>query len=84
MYGLKQAAILTYDHLRKSLEPYGYYPVPGTTGIWEHSTRPTKLCVCVDDFGVKYWSKEDADHFCNSLGKYSNTQQIMKGKTIVD
>ena len=27
MYGLKQAAILAYDHLRNSLAPYGYHPV---------------------------------------------------------
>ena len=69
MYSLKQAAILAYDHLRNSLAPYGYYPIKGTVGMWEHETQPTKFCVCVDDFGVKYWSKEDKDHLCNSLGK---------------
>jgi len=69
MYGLKQAAILAYDHLRNSIAPYGYHPVKGTVGIWKHDTRPTKFCVCVDDFGIKYWSKEDADHLENALGK---------------
>ena len=37
--------------------------------MWEHKTRPTKFCVCVDDFGIKYWSREDQDHLCNFIGK---------------
>ena len=53
MYGLKQATILAYDNLEKNLAQYGYRPIVGTTGMWEHDTRPTKLCVCVDDFGIK-------------------------------
>ena len=38
IYGLKQAAILEYNHLRNSLAPYGYYPIKGTVGMWEHET----------------------------------------------
>ena len=68
MPGLKQAAILAYQHLKNSLEPYGYAPIPGTIGMWQHNKRPTKFCLCVDDFGVKYWSNADADHLCNSVG----------------
>ena len=30
MYGLRNAAILAYDNLRKNLEPWGYLPVDGT------------------------------------------------------
>jgi len=48
--------------------------------MWEHATRPTKFCVCVDDFGVKYWSKEDADHLCNSLGKTFKYTTDYEGK----
>ena len=68
MPGLRQAAILAYKHLKNSLEPYGYKPIPGTVGLWKHDERPTKFCLCVDDFGVKYWSKEDAQHLCNAVG----------------
>ena len=67
MPGLKQAAILAYQHLKNSLEPYGYTPIEGTVGLWKHDKRPTKFCLCVDDFGVKYWSKSDADHLCNAI-----------------
>ena len=24
--------------------------------------------MCVDDFSIKYWSKEDAEHLCNAIG----------------
>ena len=67
MYGLKQAAILAYQHLKNSLEPYGYYPVQVIIGMYQHNKRPTKFCLCVDDFGVKYWSKADDDHLYNSV-----------------
>ena len=68
MPGLKQAALLAYEHLKNSLAPYGYYPIQGTVGLWKHQTRPTKFCLCVDDFGIKFWSKEDAQHLCNAIG----------------
>jgi hypothetical protein len=67
MYGLKQAALLAYQHLVKQLAPYGYHPCPCTTGLWQHDTRQTKLCLCVDDFGVKYFSQHDADHLLDAL-----------------
>ena len=54
MYGLKNAVILAYGNLKKKLEPHGYTPIVGTTGMWGHKTRQTKFCVCVDDFGIKY------------------------------
>ena len=68
MPGLKQAAILAYRHLKNCLEPFGYQPIPGTIGLWHHKSRPTKFCLCVDDFGIKYWSKEDAQHLCRAIG----------------
>ena len=67
MYGLKQAAILAYNQLVIALAPAGYYPAPHTVGLWCHKSKPTKFCLCVDDFGVKYYSKVDADHFLNAL-----------------
>ena len=67
MYGLKQAAVLAYDQLVEHLAPHGYYPCPQTTGIWRHATRRTRFCLCVDDFGIKYFSKDDANHLLNAL-----------------
>jgi hypothetical protein len=59
------------------LAPHGYYPCPYTTGLWKHASRPTKICLCVDDFGVKYFSTAaDADHLLNSLRKITKFQSI--------
>ena len=67
MYRLRQATILAYKQLVKNLKPYGYYPIPHTMGMWAHKTRPTKFCLCVDDFGVKYFSKDDIHHLLDAL-----------------
>ena len=74
MYGLKAAALLAYNQLVTTLQQYGYHPVEGTMGLWKHISRPLHFCLCVDDFGIKYFNKDDLDHFLNSLStkyKYS-------------
>jgi hypothetical protein len=70
MYGLKQAAILAYQQLVTFLTPAGYMPVPNTTGMWKHRTRKTVFCICVDDFGIKYFNKDDIDHLLGTLEKH--------------
>ena len=67
MYGLKQAALLAYEHLVANLAPHGYYPVPHSPGIWRHKTRKTRFCLCVDDFGIKYFNQDDANHLLAAL-----------------
>ena len=69
IYGLKQAALLAYNDLKRNLEPYGYYPVVGTVGLWCHKTKPIRFCACVDDFGVKYFSKNDINRLLDSLSR---------------
>ena len=80
MYGLKQAAILAYEQLVEHLDNYGYEPVIGTSCIFCHRTRRTVFCLCVDNFGVKYFSKDNLDHLLNALqAKYTVTTD-MKGE----
>ena len=67
MYGLKQAAKLARDQLIKTLAPFGYHPTQHSPNIWQHTTKRTKFCLCVDDFGIKYYSKEDAEHLLQAL-----------------
>ena len=76
MYGLKQAAILAYNQLKSCLEPFGYHPVPGTVGLWKHDSRPISFCLCVDDFGVKYFHKRDVKHLLQAIG---NTFKYITG-----
>ena len=68
IYGLNQAAIIDYNQLISYMEPHGYYPLPFTTVLWSHKTR--KNCLCVDDFGVKYFSKDYANHLLTYLKKH--------------
>ena len=70
MYGLKQAAVLAYNELKEKLQPQGYSPVTGTVRRWEHETRKTKFCLCVDDFGIKYFSIADASHLLQAIGNH--------------
>ena len=38
-----------------------------------HTDRKTVFCICLDDFGVKYYSKVDTDHLINALKDYKIT-----------
>ena len=49
MTGLRQAAMLAYQHLKNYLKPFGCAPIPGTTGMWKHDARKTKFYLYVDD-----------------------------------
>ena len=69
MYGLKQAAMLAYKNLIKNLQLDGYSPIEHTDSYWKHSKYPTIFCLCVDDFGVKYFEKQALNHLINSLLK---------------
>ena len=67
MYGLPQAGRIAYEGLMEHLKPYGYAPVPHTPGLWRHESRPTLFTLIVDDFAVKYLSKDDANHLLDAL-----------------
>ena len=58
IYGLKQAAMLAYNFLKQNLALYGYEPIPHTDGLWRLKTRKINFCLCVDDFGIKYFHKD--------------------------
>ena len=67
IYGLPQAGILANKQLREKLESAGYYEVAHTPGLWRHVTRPVQFSLVVDDFGVKYIGKENAEHLIHAI-----------------
>jgi hypothetical protein len=67
MYGLKQAGLLANQLLQTRMAPFGYYPARHTPGLWLHKTRPISFTLIVDDFTVKYVSKQHAEHLRNAL-----------------
>jgi hypothetical protein len=64
IYGLSRAGKLAHDLLQERLAKHGYAPTPNTPGLWTHATRPVtfNLIVNVNNFGVKYIGKENAEH----------------------
>jgi hypothetical protein len=70
MYGLPQAGILANKLLTKRLALHGYAPTAHTHNLWRHKTGPIACTLVVDDFGVKYVGKEDADHLYRVLTEH--------------
>ena len=69
MPGLKQAGHIANGRLKIHLAQFGYAPVPRTPTFWKHATRDITFSLVVDDYGVKYVGKENADHFIQALKK---------------
>ena len=67
IYGIKEFGVLDFNKLVKNLTPYGDEPMPHTTRLWSQKTCETTFSLCVNNFGVKYFPKEDANHLINSL-----------------
>ncbi len=67
MYGLPQAGIIANKLLKKCLATHGYFEQPHTPGLFSHEFRPIWFNLAVDDFGIKYISKDTLQHLYNSL-----------------
>jgi hypothetical protein len=67
MYGLPQAGKLANDELLIHLNQGGYRQCEHTPGLFTHETRSISFCLVVDDFGVKYIGKENAEHLIQNL-----------------
>jgi hypothetical protein len=70
VYGLKQVGKLVNDLLKKQLAVDGYRPTEYTPGLWKHDTKHISFTLVVDDFGVKYVNKADAEHLEKCLSKH--------------
>ena len=69
IYGLPQSGKLANEDLRNKISPHGYYEVKHTPGLWKHISRPIQFTLVVDDFGVKYTRRKDAEHLLGILEK---------------
>jgi hypothetical protein len=78
VWGLPQAGILANKRLRSKLAPFGYYESVNTPGLWHHELQPLTFTLVVDDFGVKFVNKEDANHLISSI---STTYKLTKDWT---
>jgi hypothetical protein len=67
IYGLPQAGRLSQQRLITHLARHGYVPTRHTPCLFTHRTRPIQFALIVDDFGIKYTSRNDADHLLAAL-----------------
>jgi hypothetical protein len=70
MYGLPQAGIIAQQLLEKQLQEHGYCQSKTTPSLPKHNTWPISFTLVVDDFGVKYVGKENAQHLLNTVQQF--------------
>jgi hypothetical protein len=79
MYGLPQAGILANELLHRNLAKDGYRPMQHTHGLWKHDTRPISFSSEVDNFGVKYVGREQAEHLIGCIKQNYNISSDWNG-----
>jgi hypothetical protein len=70
MYGLPQAGILACKQLVSYLATHAYSPCTPAPGIWTHDTRDVIFCLLLDDFGIKYTNRCNADHLLETTQEF--------------
>ena len=75
IYGFLQSGSITNKGLKVNLAPHGYFEVALTLGLWRHITRLISFSLVLNNFGVKYIYKADADHLIDAL---KNTMKYLK------
>lgn len=69
MYGLPQAGLLAQQRLEQHLGEHGYTQVPNVPCLYRHATNSVAFSLVVDDFGIKYKHRADAEHLLHVLRK---------------
>ena len=67
---LKQACKVANVRLTKHLVKHGYAPVSRTSALWKHKSLPITSTLVVDNFGVKYVGKKNAEHLIRALREF--------------
>ena len=84
IYGLAQAGLLAQERLFETLAQNGYTSIMSTNPcIFKHCERNIFFSLVVDDFGVKYKSKEDVEHLLGVLETKYVVKTDWKGSSYV-
>ena len=81
MCGLPQAGKVANDALVPCLKKAGYVRTGRTPGLFKHNTNSVIFCLVVDDFGVKYRHRKDAEHLRDTLRKDYPITEDWEGTT---
>ncbi len=80
VYGLPQAGIIAQQLLKERLQKHGYRQSQMLPGLWKHNTSPISFSLVVDNFGVKYVGKENAQHLLDTVQHYYKCSCNWKGE----
>jgi hypothetical protein len=81
MHGLPMAGKLAKYLLKKRLREDDHHPCQFTPGLLKHVWRPVAFTLDMDEFGVKFVSKNNANHLVNTLKKhYKITEYCSRNK----
>ena len=69
MPGLKQSGRIVSNRLQLHLAQFGYSPVARTPSLWKHTTKNISFSLVVDNIGVKYVGKENAEYLIKNFKK---------------
>jgi hypothetical protein len=83
MYGLPQAGLLANELLEKRLNVHGYTQSKIIPGLWKHKEKDITFTLVVDDFGVKYIRKADAEHLLKVLKENYQTTEDWSGSKYI-
>ncbi len=80
IYGLPQAGIIAQQLLDEWLQKYRYRQRMTTPGLWKHNTWPISFTLVVNNFGVKYVGKENAQHPLDTVQQFYKFSCNWEGK----
>jgi hypothetical protein len=70
IYSLPQAGTIAQQLLEKQLQQHGYRQSATTPDLWKHNTQPISFTLVVNNFGVKYMGKENAQHLLDTMQQF--------------
>lgn len=82
MYGLPQSGLLAQQRLVKHLSVHGYTET-STPCLFRHHSNGTVFALVVDDFGIKYTTRDGADHLIRTLNLLYDIKIDWVGRTYV-
>jgi hypothetical protein len=67
MYGFPQSGLLAQEQLVAHLASFGYTMCEHVPCLFRHATNSATFSLVVDDFGIKFTNKEDAEHLIAAI-----------------
>ena len=59
--------MLVYKNLSKLLKTADYYPKIETFDLWKYTTQKIVFCLCINVFGIKYYSQDNFNYFKQTI-----------------